>query len=97
MNYDTTICRVYSAACVGLEVVKITVEVSVAPGIGIHMVGLPDVAVKESLLRVSTALLKCGYRIPGRKIVIYLAPAGLRREGASFDAAIGAAILMASG
>ena len=97
MNYDTTICRVYSAACVGLEVVKITVEVSVAPGIGIHMVGLPDVAVKESLLRVSTALLKCGYRIPGRKIVINLAPAGLRKEGARFDAAIAAAILMASG
>lgn len=88
--------RIYSAACLGLEVIPVTVEVSVTPGVGIYLVGLPDGAVRESLLRVTTALQACGYRVPGKKIVINLAPADVRKEGSLFDCAIALGILYAS-
>lgn len=89
--------RVPSATCLGLEVRPVTVEVSVTAGVGIYLVGLPDNAVRESLLRVTTALSACGYRVPGRKIVINLAPADLRKEGSAFDCAIAVGLLAASG
>ena len=72
------------------------VEVDVAAGIGIHLVGLADVAVKESLLRTVTALQSMGYRIPGRKIVINLAPADLRKNGSGYDLPIAVGIIAAS-
>ena len=65
--------RTCCATCVGLDVIPVVVEISVQTGIGIFLVGLPDSAVKESLLRVTTALQSCDYRIPGRKVVINLA------------------------
>ena len=71
-----------------MEVIPVVVEISVQTGIGIFLVGLPDSAVKESLLRVTTALQSCDYRIPGRKVVINLAPANLRKEGSGYDVAI---------
>ena len=61
--------RAYSAKCVGIDAVKVTVEVSIERGIGIHLVGLADVAVKESLLGTITALQALGYHIPGMRIV----------------------------
>lgn len=88
--------RMYSATCIGLEVIKVTVEVSISPGVGIYLVGLPDSAVRESLLRVTTALQGKGYKIPGRKTVINMAPADLRKEGSSFDSAIAVALLASS-
>ena len=63
---------VYSAKCIGIEAVGVSVETHVDLGIGIHLVGLADVAVKESLLRTMTALVTLGYRIPGKRIVINL-------------------------
>ena len=57
---------------------------------------LPDVAVKESLLRVTTALLSYGFRIPGKKIVVNLAPADIRKEGSAFDLAIAIGLLAVS-
>lgn len=89
--------RAYCATCVGLEVIPVVVEVSVQPGVGIFLVGLPDSAVKESLLRVTTALRSCGYRVPGRKVVINLAPANIRKEGSGYDVAIALGLLAASG
>lgn len=89
--------RIESATFVGLEVIPVTIEVSVTTGVGIHLVGLPDNAVKESLLRVVTAISACGYRVPGRRIVINLAPADVRKEGSMFDCAIALGILLASG
>ena len=47
---------VHGAKCVGIEAVPVTVEVDITLGIGIHLVGLADAAVKESLLRTVTAL-----------------------------------------
>ncbi len=91
------LCRVYSATCVGLEVVRVTVEVSISQGVGIYLVGLPDSAVRESLLRVTTALSCYEFRIPGKKTVINMAPANIKKEGSSYDAAIAVGLLAASG
>jgi len=76
--------------------VTVTVEVDLSNSIGIHLVGLPDNAVKESLLRVTTALSTYGYRIPGRKLVFNLAPADIRKEGSSYDLAIAIGLLAVS-
>lgn len=74
-----------------------TVEVDINSGIGIHLVGLADVAVKESLLRTMTALQSIGFRIPGKKIVINLAPADMRKNGSGYDLPIALGIIAASG
>lgn len=64
--------QVNGAKCIGIEAVVVTVEVDVTMGIGIHLCGLADVAVKESLIRTVSALTSSGFRIPGKKIVINL-------------------------
>ena len=65
--------NIHCAKCVGIEAVPVTVEINIASGLGIHLVGLADAAVKESLLRTMTAMQTMGFRIPGKKIVINLA------------------------
>ena len=97
MSDSGSLYRTYSATCVGLEVVRVTVEVSISPGVGIFIVGLPDNAVRESLLRVTTAMQRNGFSIPGRKTVVNMAPADIRKEGSGYDAAIAVAMLAASG
>ena len=72
--------NIFCAKCIGIQAVPVTVEVDINSGIGIHLVGLADVAVKESLLRTMTALQSIGFRIPGKKIVINLAPAEERKR-----------------
>ena len=89
--------KVYCASCKGLEATTVTVEVEVSDGICFYLVGLADNAIKESQQRIGSALGKFGYRIPGKKIIINLAPANLRKEGSAFDAAIAIGILTASG
>ena len=88
--------RVFSAKCVGINAVKVEVEVCVEKGIGIHLVGLADVAVKESLLRTVTAIQAIGYHIPGTRIVINLAPADLHKNGSGYDLPIAIGIIAAS-
>ena len=88
--------RVTAAKCVGVDAVKVIVEADITSGIGVHIVGLPDIAVKESLLRTFTALEALGFRIPGKKIVINLAPADLRKNGSGYDLPIAVAIIAAS-
>ena len=88
--------KCYCATCLGVEAVIVTVEVDLSVGIGIHLVGLPDSAVRESLLRVITALMSYGFHIPGRKIVVNLAPADLRKEGSAYDLAIAIGLLAVS-
>lgn len=89
--------NIISAKCVGLDAVPVIVEVDIVLGIGIHLVGLADTAVKESLLRTITSLQSLGYRIPGKKIVINLAPADLHKSGSGYDLPIAAGIIAASG
>ena len=89
--------NIHSAKCVGVQAVDVTVEVDISSGIGIHLVGLADAAVKESLLRTVTALQSLGFRIPGRRIVINLAPADIHKNGSGYDVPIALGILAASG
>ncbi len=85
------------AKCIGIDAVPVTVEVDITPGIGIHLVGMADIAVKESLLRTITALQSLGYHIPGKKIVINLAPADMHKSGGGYDVPIALGIITASG
>lgn len=89
--------NILGAKCVGIEAVPVTVEVDITRGIGIHLVGLADVAVKESLLRTITALQSLGFHIPGKKIVINLAPADMHKNGSGYDLPIALGIIAASG
>lgn len=88
--------RTYSCALMGVAAIQVTVEVSVDVGIGFHLVGLPDSAVKESQQRIDTALKNYGLKIPGRKIVVNMAPADIRKEGSAYDLTLAIAILAGS-
>ncbi len=90
--------KVYGSAIHGVSAQTITVEVNVdTGGVGYHLVGLPDNAIKESSYRISAALKNIGFKIPGKKITINMAPADLRKEGSSYDLSIALGILAASG
>ncbi|NNC34522.1 MAG: YifB family Mg chelatase-like AAA ATPase, partial [Croceitalea sp.] len=72
------------------------VEVNIDKGVGYHLVGLPDNAIKESNYRIAAALQNNGYKIPGKKITINMAPADLRKEGSAYDLTLALGILAAS-
>lgn len=86
----------FGSAVYGVEAQIITVEVSVTIGIKFFMVGLPDISVRESQQRIESAFKFNSYRFPGKKIVINMAPADIRKEGAAYDLPIAIAILAAS-
>lgn len=88
--------KTFGCALFGIHAVTITIEVSIDIGINFSMVGLPDNAVKESQQRIDSALRSIGLRIPGKKIVINMAPADIRKEGSSYDLAIAVALLAAN-
>ena len=89
--------KTYGSALLGIDAIIITVEVSITKGVNFFMVGLPDNAVKESQQRIATALESIGFRMPGRKIVINMAPADIRKEGSAYDLTLAVGILAASG
>ena len=89
--------KCFGSAVHGVDAIMITVEVNVGEGMKYWMVGLPDNAVKESQLRIETALKNSGFRIPRKKIVINMAPADIRKEGTAYDLTIATGILAASG
>ncbi len=90
--------KVIAGAVVGIEAVRVTVEANMCDsGIGLYLVGLPDNAVKESHERIASAFSHLSLIMPYKKLVINLAPADLRKEGASFDLPIAIGILAASG
>ncbi|MDB9448175.1 YifB family Mg chelatase-like AAA ATPase [Anabaena sp. CS-542/02] len=91
------LARVWSASIVGIDAVKVGVEVDVSGGLpGIVILGLPDSAIQESKERVKATLKNAGFAFPMRKIVINLTPADLRKEGPAFDLPISVGILAAS-
>lgn len=91
------LARVWSACIVGIDAVKVGVEVDISGGLPkIMVLGLPDAAVQESRERVKATLKNAGYHFPMRNIVINLTPADLRKEGPSFDLPISLGILAAS-
>lgn len=88
--------KTYGSAVFGIEATTITIEVNIDKGIGYHLVGLPDNAVRESSYRISAALNNNNYKLPGKKIIINMAPADIRKEGAAYDLTIALGILAAS-
>lgn len=89
--------KIYGSAIHGVAAQTITIEVNIdTGGVGYHLVGLPDNAIKESSYRISAALRNVGFKIPGKKITINMAPADLRKEGSAYDLSIAIGILAAS-
>ena len=89
--------KVYGSAVFGVQATTITVEVNIDKGIGYHLVGLPDNAIKESSYRIAAALKNNNYELPGKKIILNMAPADLRKEGSAYDLTLAIGILAASG
>ena len=88
--------KTFGSAIQGIVATTVTVEVAVEQGINFFLVGLPDSVVKESQQRISSALNSYGYKIPGKRIVINMAPADIRKEGSAYDLTIAVGILAAS-
>ena len=89
--------KVFGSAFFGVEATTITIEVNVgSSGVGYHLVGLPDNAIKESNFRIAAALQNNGYKIPGKKITLNMAPADLRKEGSAYDLPLAIGILSAT-
>jgi magnesium chelatase family protein len=89
--------KVFGSAVYGVEAITITVEVNVTEGLHTYVVGLADSAVKESIQRIESAIKSNGYFMPRTKLVINLAPAGIRKTGSAFDLPIALGVLAASG
>ncbi len=87
----------FASTLIGIDAVTVAVEVDISMGIGMFLVGLPDNAVKESQERIRAAFGNSGFRMTGRKVVVNLAPADLRKEGSAYDLPIAVAILAATG
>ena len=77
--------KIYSAAPVGIEAVKVTIEVHSVPGFDFVMVGLPDTSVKESHERIMAALTVNGLEALHRSYTINMAPADIKKEGSLYD------------
>lgn len=89
--------KTYGAAVQGIDALVVTIEVSVENGMHFCIVGLPDTAVKESYQRVISAIRQSGYDFPRRGVVVNMAPADVRKEGAAYDLPIAVALLVGSG
>jgi len=92
------LAKLYGSTLVGMESHRIQVEVDVTSGLpGFEMVGLPDAALKESRIRVKSAIKNSGFEFTRTKVHINLAPADVKKEGPSFDLPIALGILQAMG
>ena len=92
------LARLRSAAVFGIEAHPVHIEVDVSFGFpSFTVVGLPDVSVRESRDRVRSAIRNSGFEFPSHRITINLAPADVRKGGASFDLPIALGVLAATG
>lgn len=90
--------KTFSATIIGVDATTVNIEVHAAQGQPkTFWSGLPDIAVRESQSRIEAALKVNGFRWPGMRMVINLAPADIRKEGSGYDLPIALAILAASG
>ena len=88
--------KLYSGAVYGIKATIITIEVNIIHGVKYYIVGLPDVAVKESLQRIESTLKINGYKMPQQRVIINLAPADIKKEGSAYDLPIAIGLLAAS-
>jgi len=92
------LARAHSGALMGVDAVVVEVEVEMSLGLPyFNVVGLPEGAVKESKVRVISALRHAGFELPQKRITVNLAPADFRKEGAAFELPIALAALEAGG
>lgn len=89
--------KTFGSAIIGVNAVMITIEVNVCDGVGFSMVGLPDNTVKESTQRIFSAFEQSGCRMSNKRVIINLAPADLKKEGAAYDLPIAIGMLAAMG
>jgi magnesium chelatase family protein len=89
--------KTFGSAVFGIEAITITIEVNISGGLNYFVVGLPDNAVKESMLRIESALNNSVFHMPRQRIIVNLAPADIRKEGSAYDLPIAIGILDASG
>lgn len=97
MEEGHRLVKVHGSAVQGIDAMDIIIEVSVSKGVKYYLVGLPDNAVKESTTRILTALKHIDYKVPGKRIVVNMAPADVRKEGAAYDLPIAIAVLVGTG
>lgn len=89
--------KVSGAAVQGIDAYIVTIEASTSRGIRFFLVGLPDSAVKESHERIISAFQVNGYRFPSCQIIINMAPADIRKEGAAYDLPLAIGIMASVG
>ena len=90
--------KVNSVGLMGMDGFTVSVETDVTGGMpGFEIVGLGDAAVKEARERVRSGIKNCGYPFPSKKIVVNMAPASMRKEGAGYDLPIAIGIMAATG
>jgi magnesium chelatase family protein len=86
--------EIISGGLVGIEGIKVTVEIDVSNGLpSFNIVGLPDVAIKESKERVRSSLINKGFGFPPKRITINLSPSNLKKQGTFYDLPIAVGIL----
>ena len=90
------ITKTFGSAVYGVNASLISIEVNIVKGTNLYMVGLPDNAIKESQHRIESTLKHIGYDMPRQRVIVNLAPADIRKEGASYDLPIALCILEAS-
>jgi len=88
--------KTFGSSVYGVDAITITIEVNVSMGQGFSIVGMPDIAVRESMQRTESAIKSNNYFMPRTKVVVNLAPADIRKSGSAFDLPIALAILGAS-
>src|SRR5690349_21873333 len=88
---------VYAATLSGIDSVPVEVQAFFGKGLpGVDIVGLGDTAVRESRVRVKSALESCGLALPSRHVVLNLAPADVRKSGSALDLPIALALVCAA-
>lgn len=90
------VTRTFGSAVYGVNASMISIEVNIVKGTRLYMVGLPDNAIKESQHRIESVLKHIGHEMPRQRVIVNLAPADLRKEGAAYDLPIALCILEAS-
>lgn len=90
------VIKTFASAVNGIDAVTITIEVNISRGVRFMLVGLPDVAVKESQQRIESVFRVLGYQWPGKQVLINMAPADIKKEGSSYDLPLAIGILAAN-
>ncbi len=88
--------KIFGGAVHGINAITITIEVNILWGAKFVIVGLPDNAVKESQQRIDSALREIGFKIPGKRVIVNMAPADVKKEGSAYDLPLAIGILAAN-